>query len=172
MNIPSRREQNAQPFGAGPNPKLGLLSNASGKALPRRLGVFEDATVSMLPDHPGREEGNRSEPLAHGLGQRLVHREPPIEKGVLVAGRRAGQPKPRECVVPDLPREGALHEQMVQGLGQLITEQASGVVLQPAARKSVGRPATILRCEPVEESDARRGPGLPDEPPASGKILV
>jgi hypothetical protein len=75
--------------------------------------------------------------------------------------------------MPNLAGERALQQQMMDGFKNLVTEVASGVVWKSSSSQAVSSPALLLICEPMEDLDSRRCPGLPDELPgvAGGRAL-
>ena len=113
--------------------------------------MVEDAAVSVLPYHPRRQEGGDGEAFAHGLGQSIARRLPPVEQRGLGIRWLAGNPEPRQDLMPDLPGEGALKQEVVHRLGQLVTEEAFGVVLESASCGPLGSPSAILIDQPVEK---------------------
>jgi hypothetical protein len=57
----------------------------------------------------------------HLLGSALFSFMPPVQQGVgCGSGRRAGDPKPCDDLMPDLPREDALDEQVLNHFWALV----------------------------------------------------
>jgi hypothetical protein len=102
----------------------------------------------------------------HLLGDVLLGFVPPVQQGGGGgSGRRAWDPKPRNGLVPDLAREGALHEQVLHRFGALVAKVAGSMVRQATTRQAFRCPASVQVGKPVKESDARRRPAFPEELP-------
>jgi hypothetical protein len=69
--------------------------------------------------------------------------------------------------MPDLPRKGALEDEVAHRLQLLVTERAPRVVLQTVTRKAISRPAAVQIGQPVQELYTWRCPALPNELPSS-----
>ena len=92
---------------------------------------------------------------------------PPNQQRGLLVWHRDRRVQPGEDVVPNLAREGAFDEEVVDGFCGLIAKRAPRVVLQSAACESISRPASVLLREPVEELDLRWRPRAPDHLPGA-----
>lgn len=59
----------------------------------------------------------------------------------------------RSQEMPDLPRERASNDEVVDRLVRLVGEEESGVVLESSPNQSVASPAAIQVGQPMEELD-------------------
>ena len=78
VNIPGFRQEDTQAKCPGAYPAHGLCFDAAEDVAAAGLGVFEGAVVSLLPEHPGGEQSDRSEAFTLRLWGNRLGRSPPV----------------------------------------------------------------------------------------------
>ena len=99
--------------GARASPESCLISNVIDGAADRGVVAVEDASVPVLPEPPGCEDGNGGEPTAkaaRGGGKGRVE----LGGEVIVLSRWRGRgAAPRKDIMPNLAGEGAAGEESI-----------------------------------------------------------
>jgi hypothetical protein len=126
MHIPGGRQDYTKTIGSSFCPHRSFLANLWVQSWGGGTLAFEDASIALLPQHPGDQQCCRREAFAHGLRCRLLGGQPPLfQGGILIRGPTC-QLQSGERIMPYLPPEGAADEQVVHCLWLLVTRTQRG----------------------------------------------
>ena len=119
-----------EPSGAHAGPESCRISIVIDGAAGRGVVAVEDASVPVLPEPLGCEDGNGGDPASKAVLRGGDGRGQPDNELIVLARDHGGGAAPRHHLGPYLAGEGVAGEKVLDGLGLLVEEETERRVPQ------------------------------------------